>query len=58
MMITKIYTLKDAAELLNCNVRVLRRRIKARKIESFKDGNRIKFTDVQIQEYVDRNTRK
>lgn len=57
-MISNTYTLKEAAKLLGCNKEVLRRRLKAGKIDSFKDGNRIKFTDLQIQEYVDRNSNR
>ena len=52
---TRIYTLREAAQVLHCNPAVLRRRIKAGKINCFKDGSWIKFTNTDIDEYIEKN---
>jgi len=50
-----IYTLEQAANKFGIHKETLRKKAKAGKINGFRVGNQWRFTDQDIQEFIDRN---
>jgi excisionase family DNA binding protein len=53
-METKLYSVKEAAPLINCSTITMRRFIKSGVIGYKKIGKRFFFTDQHIQNYLDK----
>lgn len=53
-----IYTLKEMAELLKINEYTLYRLVEKKELPYFKIGNSIRFRDIAMQRYIEREEKK
>ena len=56
-METKLYTFKEVCDLLTISISTLNRLLADRSIEAYKVGSQWRFSDEQIDAYLERNKR-
>jgi excisionase family DNA binding protein len=57
-MVDQIYTLEEAAKVLKLHKETLRLKAKRNQIDGFRIGNEWRFTESDIQEFIDKQRNK